>query len=321
MSTTLSRIFFFVSVLILVAFIVTVVNQTVQLVNLVALLDARLAMGLFVTLITIYAVCLVVPLVLFFRLPAPLHPPRDENAPEFAAHLAALQRRLSQNTYLQKQGVCVTNRQEVEAALRLLDQRAREIITNTAGVVFTSTAVSQNGNLDGLIVLLTQTRLIWQVAHVYHQRPTLRELLDVYTNVAATAFLAGSIAEIDLSEQVQPIVSSVLGTAAGAIPGLHIAATLLANSILQGSANALLTLRVGVITQRYCGALVLEERRALRHSATIEAVRLLSTIVVEGTKNITRAFVQSATRQAAQTTTSVRQAIHEWGQGIKNLNF
>jgi uncharacterized membrane protein YcjF (UPF0283 family) len=306
------HIFLFLAILVIVGFIVTVINQTVQLVNLVALIDARLALGLLVTLIIVYAICIAVPLVLLLRLPKPLRPPRDENAPEFPQHLAALQARLNENAYLKKQGVRVTNRQEVQAALRLLDQRAQEIITNTAGVVFTSTAISQNGNLDGLIVLATQTRLVWQVAHVYYQRPSLRELFDLYANVAATAFLAGSIAEIDLSEQVQPIVSSVLGSAAGAIPGLHVAATLLANSILQGSANALLTLRVGVITRRYCGALVLEDRRALRKSATAEAVALLGSIVVQGTKNITQAFVERAKHQAATARQSTRQALHEW---------
>lgn len=308
----ITHIFLFLAILIIAGFVVTIVNQTAQLVHLVALVDARLALGLLVTLVVIYAICLVVPMVLWLRLPKPLRPPRDENAPEFPQHLAALQARLNQNTYLQQQGVRVTNQQEVKAALRVLDQRAQDIITNTAGVVFTSTAISQNGNLDGLIVLATQTRLVWQVAHVYHQRPTLREMLDVYANVAATAFIAGSIAEIDLSEQVQPIVSSVLGSAAGAIPGLHVAATLLANSILQGSANALLTLRVGVITRRYCSALVLEDRRALRKSATAEAVALLGNIVVQGTKNITQAFVERAKHQATTARQSTRQAIREW---------
>ncbi|MCI0477132.1 MAG: YcjF family protein [Anaerolineales bacterium] len=318
MQTTLARIFFFVSLLIVVGFVITVVNQTAQIVNLAALIDPRLGLGLLFTLILIYAICIVVPIVLFVSLPKPLRPPRDETAPEFPQHLIALQQRLNQNAILKKQGLRVTNRQEVDAALQLLDQRAQTLITNTAGVVFTSTAISQNGNLDGLLVLVTQTRLIWQVAHVYYQRPTLREMLDLYANVGATAFVAGSIADIDLSEQVQPIVSGVLGSAAGAIPGLNIAATLLANSILQGSANALLTLRVGVITRRYCSALVLADRRALRKSATAEAVVLLGNIVVEGTKGITKAFVEAATRQVSATKASTTQTIKDLGTAVKD---
>ncbi len=319
MQTTLSRIFFFVSLLIVVGFVITVVNQTAQIVNLAAMIDPRLGLGLLFTLILIYAICIVVPIVLFVSLPKPLRPPRAETAPEFPQHLIALQQRLNQNAILKKQGLRVTNRQEVDAALQLLDKRAQEIVTNTAGVVFTSTAISQNGNLDGLLVLVTQTRLIWQVAHVYYQRPTLREMLDLYANVGATAFVASSIADIDLSEQVQPIVSGVLGSAAGAIPGLNIAATLLANSILQGSANALLTLRVGVITRRYCSALVLEDRRALRKSATAEAVVLLGSIVVEGTKGITKAFVEAATRQVSTAKSNTTQSIKDLGAAVKDV--
>lgn len=100
-------------------------------------------------------------------------------------------------------------------------------------------------------------------------------------------------------------MSSVLGSAAGAIPGLNVVATLLANSILQGSTNALLTLRVGVITRRYCGALVLEDRRALRKSVTVEAVALLGSIVVQGTKNI----IQDFECAKEQVTTTARKAV------------
>ncbi|MEW5720527.1 MAG: hypothetical protein AB1817_18025 [Chloroflexota bacterium] len=100
---------------------------------------------------------------------------------------------------------------------------------------------------------------------------------------------------------------------------MNIAATLLANSILQGSANALLTLRVGVITRRYCSALVLEDRRALRKSATAEAVVLLGNIVVEGTKSITKAFVEAATRQVSTAKSNTAQSIKDLGAAVKDV--
>lgn len=52
-----------------------------------------------------------------------------------------------------------------------------------------------------------------------------------------------------LGEQVQSIITAVLGSTAGAIPGLAPAATLFVKSVTTGAGNAFLTLRVGVIAK------------------------------------------------------------------------
>src|SRR5690606_32315716 len=122
--------------------------------------------------------------------------------------------------------------------------RADEIVRSTASVVFLSTAVSQNGQFDAMIVLAAQSRMVWQIAHLYSQRPTARDMTRLYANVAATAFAAGAIDEIDLNEQIQPILGSTIGSMAGAIPGLQVATAVLVNSVMSGTANAYLTLRV-----------------------------------------------------------------------------
>ena len=86
--------------------------------------------------------------------------------------------------------------------------------------------------------------------------------------------------DLDLAEQVQPLVSGVLGSAAGAVPGLHAASALFVNSVVNGTANAFLTLRVGIIAKRYCGALVLPEPRAVRRFAVSQAAQMLGAIPV-----------------------------------------
>ena len=80
----------------------------------------------------------------------------------------------------------------------VLDARAEDIIKDTASQVFISTAVSQNGNLDAILVLSAQSRMVWQVAHVYYQRPALREMAQLYANVIPTAFFASKLDDIDI---------------------------------------------------------------------------------------------------------------------------
>jgi hypothetical protein len=45
---------------------------------------------------------------------------------------------------------------------------------------------------------------------------------------------------------------------------------------------------VGIIARRYCGSLVISDRRALRRSATAEAAKRLGSIVKTGTARISR---------------------------------
>ncbi len=172
-------------------------------------------------------------------------------------------------------------RRDIEEALRPLDAEANAVVKQMATTVFLTTAVSQSGRLDALLVLLAQSRMIWRVAHLYYQRPSLREMAHLYTNVAATAFVAGELDDIELHQMIQPVVAASLGTVGGAIPGFQVFTTIAVNSLLSGSANAFLTLRVGMIARAYCGSLVAQPRSRLRRSATAEAARLLSGIVKE----------------------------------------
>ena len=67
-------------------------------------------------------------------------------------------------------------------------------------------------------------------------------------------------------------------------------ASILANSILSGAGDAFLTLRVGMIAKRHCGALVAEPPATLRRRATSEAAEHLGAIVADGSARITRAL-------------------------------
>ena len=176
--------------------------------------------------------------------------------------------------------------EEMGAALAVLDKHADAVVTEAASAVFLSTAVLQSGRLDVLVVFAAQTRLIWKVAHVYYQRPSLRDFVQLYANVASTAFIAAGIEDVD----VDVLVSTIFGSTVAAIPGMH----LLTSSVLSGSANAFLTLRVGMITKEYCRCTTEVEKKGLRRAATVKAAKLLGVIVSEGTRKLTRATLDAS---------------------------
>ncbi len=296
MNETFRKIALLLGGFILFFFLLFVINQTVQVVDLASRVNPLAGTVVLWLLLGIYAVVIAATAVMFLRLPRVLIPPESEEAPEFPAYLQALGERLSTNPLLR--GMDLSDRGRIEEGLAVLSGRCDGIIRENAAAVFVSTAISQSGRLDAFFVLTAQWRMVWQIAKVYYQRPTLRDLGYLYSNVAATVFVAGELDDIDISEQVQPVLSSTLSAVGLSIPGMQALASVLVNSVLTGAANAFLTLRVGIIAKRYCGSLVLAERSALRRSATAEAARLLGSIVREGTGRVSRALWEASKDRA-----------------------
>ncbi|HEX6640153.1 MAG TPA: DUF697 domain-containing protein, partial [Thermoanaerobaculia bacterium] len=292
MRKTALRVMLFLSAFVIVAFAVFLVNQTAQLVALADRAHPLFGDVVFWTLLALYAFCLIVPAFLILRLPPPLVPPEDEKSADFERHLERLTKRLRRNPL--RAGQTITTRAEIEAALQVLDRRADEMTKAAGAQVFITTAVSQNGSLDGVIVLAAQSKLVYEVARVYYQRPTLRDMLWLYGNVASTAFVAGELEDLDLSEQIQPILSSVAGSAAGAIPGFQAASTLFVSSVMTGAANALLTMRVGLITKQYSRALSAPQKRIVRRTALVQATGMLGVVVMDGAKRVWDAILAAA---------------------------
>ena len=314
MNKTLKKIALFTSILILFLFILFVINQTAQVVQLADKAGPSFGIFVFWALLTIYAILILIPVFLFFRLPKSLMPPKSEDAPEFDAYLAVLKKRLASNPHLK--GLEFSNRQQIDEALAILAKKSDEIIQQTASTVFISTAISQSGRLDAFLVLSAQSRMVLRVARLYYQRPTLRDLIQLYANVAGTAFLASEFEDIDISEQVEPVLSSTLGALAVSIPGVQLAASILVNSVLTGAANAFLTLRVGIIARRYCGSLVISEKRLLRRAASAEAATLLGTIVRQGTGKLSKAVLKASKNKVGDIFSGVKEYAKEAGSSL-----
>lgn len=285
MPKTLRIIALLLAVFVILLFVVFVFNQTVQIVQSARAVNTVFGDGLLWALVFAYCILLITPVVLWFRLPKRRAPPATTEGPEYERFMTDFRKRLARNARLR--GIPLQTDVDVNTALQILDKQAHDVVASAASAVFLSTAVLQSGRLDVLVVLAAQTRLIWQVAHVYYQRPSIRDFVQLYANVAATAFIAAGIEDVD----VDVLVGTVFGSSVAAIPGMHI----LASSILTGSANAFLTLRVGMIAKEYCRCTVAVERRGLRRAATLQAAKLLGTIVRDGTMRLSKAAVTKST--------------------------
>ena len=317
MKAQLARLALFIGLFVLVCSVVFVINQTAQVVALANTASPALGQAVLVGLLAIYVIVVFVPVVMFARLPKALRPPADDQSPEYRTYLSRLGARLATNPRLAGTGAQLNDRAGIQAAIKVLDAAAGEQVKQTASTVFVSTAISQNGRLDALMVLAAQTRMIWQVAHVYHQRPSLREMIQLYANVGATAFLVSEIEDLDVSEQVEPVITAALGgSLAGLAPGMSIVASIVTQSILEGTANAYLTLRVGVIAQAYCASLAAFNRKGVRRYASLTAAAMLGSIVSASAGVVTKAILAAAKKAGAASVESAAGGIRRLGAKI-----
>lgn len=215
----------------------------------------------------------------YARLPAALGPPEEESGPKYDAYLQTVRARLATNP--RTQDLPVVTKEEIEKTIGHLSTQADSVVRRTASTVFLSTALMQNGRLDGLIVLFTQIQMVGRIARIYVQRPSPREFVRLYANVAGTAFVASGLESLDLGEMVAPLAVSVVPALKGGIPGLSGISALLVKCVSNGAANAFLTLRVGEVARRYCELTSKCPPELIRKSATAAAVHHLGRIVRE----------------------------------------
>lgn len=264
---------------------------------------------LFWVMIVSLVLFLLIPIYLYLRLPKPLIQPPTDSGPEYEKYLGELRLRMQKNPLLR--GMSLDSKENMKIAMGKLTLEADKVIKDTASTVFVSTAVMQNGRLDGLIVLATQFRMVWRIASIYYQRPSPRQMLYLYSNVGATALIADSLDEVQFTELAAPLVAAIFPSLKGAIPGLQGISALLVNSIASGSANAFLTLRVGIVARQYCESLVAPQRKTVRQAATLSALTLVREITTENGTRVVQT-VGGAIRDA------VGDAVDSTVQGVKN---
>jgi hypothetical protein len=230
----------------------------------------------------------------YARLPAALIPPEEESGPKHDAYFEALRVRLAANP--RTRGNPLSTQEEIENAIGALSAEADAVVRRTASTVFLSTALMQNGRLDALILLFTQIQMVTRVARVYVQRPSPRELIRLYLNVAGTAFISSGLESLDLGEMVAPLATSVVPALKGGIPGLSGISALLVKCVSNGAANAFLTLRVGEVARCYCELTSRTSSELIRKSATAAAVQHLGRIARENGALVVRKIWEATGR-------------------------
>ncbi|CCV64068.1 conserved hypothetical protein (UPF0283) [Alteracholeplasma palmae J233] len=156
-----------------------------------------------------------------------------------------------------------------------IKKRINRIVKNHAKTVMISTAISQNGRLDFFTVIVVNLRMIKEIVLVCGFRPSYKNLAKLTINVFTTALIAEGLENIDIQDILPQSTMNTLGEIPLIKPVL--------SSVTQGISNALLTLRIGIVTRKYLFSDAQEiTKETIRRGALIEAAKLLPGVIAEG---------------------------------------
>lgn len=153
-----------------------------------------------------------------------------------------------------------------------LKKELNKIIINNAKTVMVSTAISQNGKLDAFTVVTVNIKMIKELVLKCGFRPSGSKLGKLAARVFATALIADGLESLDLEDILPASSTNFLAE----IPILKP----VMSSVIQGISNALLTIRIGVVTRKYlfadAGAFTKNE---IRMQALKESLKILPIVI------------------------------------------
>lgn len=121
-----------------------------------------------------------------------------------------------------------------------IDEEVNEYVRREALEVGVLTAASASGFVDALIVLWRNANMVVWIVQRYYGRGQLRLCIQVLVGLGVTVVSSRVLEAV--ADTAGGVLKSLLGNIAGALFG----------ALLDGSANALMTLKLGYLTRRRC---------------------------------------------------------------------
>lgn len=157
-------------------------------------------------------------------------------------------------------------------------------IKKHAKTVMISTAISQNGRLDFFTIIVVNLKMIKELVQMCGFRPSYKNLSKLTINVFTTALIAEGLENLDINDVLPQSTMNTLGEIPLIKPIL--------SSVTQGISNALLTLRIGIVTRKYLFTDAKEiTKEKIRRDALLEAAKMLPSVVGDAMLIIPKRFL------------------------------
>lgn len=149
-----------------------------------------------------------------------------------------------------------------------------KIIISNAKTVLISTAICQSARFDMITVFTVNLKMIKELVVKCGFRPTMKNLSKLTINIFGTALIAEGLENLSLDDILPK-------TAINSISDVPMLGKVM-ESVIQGTANALMTIRIGCVARRYLfrdGSIVTKED--IRKQAYKETLKIIPYVVSE----------------------------------------
>lgn len=180
---------------------------------------------------------------------------------------------------------------------RTIKQSLNKIIVNNAKTVLISTAISQNGRLDMITVMVVNIKMIKELVIKCGFRPSFKNLSKLTINVFTTALIAEGLENINFDEMFPNSTTGIFQE----IPFIKP----ITSSIVNGISNALLTARIGIVARRYLfsdGKAI--TKNEIRRLSLKESIAILPSIIKDAMFNFPERFKKMFTKKASEETSN-----------------
>ncbi|MGM9969494.1 MAG: DUF697 domain-containing protein [Anaeroplasma sp.] len=148
------------------------------------------------------------------------------------------------------------------------------IIIKNAKTVMISTAICQSARFDMMTVFAINLKMIKELVLKCGFRPSMKNLSKLTINVFTTALIAEGLENLTLEDVMPKSTMNMISE----VPMLG----KVLDSVIDGAANALLTIRIGCVTRRYLysdGSVVTKED--IRKGAYKETIKIIPLVMAE----------------------------------------
>ncbi|MDE6661404.1 MAG: YcjF family protein, partial [Anaeroplasmataceae bacterium] len=157
---------------------------------------------------------------------------------------------------------------------RTVKNQLNRIIIHDAKTVMISTAICQSARFDMITVFAVNVKMVKELVVQCGFRPSMKNLSKLTINVFGTALIAEGLENLKLEDIMPKSSLDFLNN----MPYLGV----VLESVIQGAANALMTLRIGCVCRRYLfsdGSVITKED--IRKQAYKETLKLLPMVVAD----------------------------------------
>ena len=155
-----------------------------------------------------------------------------------------------------------------------IKKQMNKVIRKNAKTVMISTAISQNGRLDFFTVVAVNLKMIKELVVMCGFRPSFKNLSKLTINVFTTALIAEGLENMDIGDILPTSTMNTLTDIPFIRPML--------SSVTQGISNALLTLRIGIVTRKFLFSDAKEiTKEQIRRNALLEAAGMIPSVIAD----------------------------------------